>query len=76
MIIMFSNVFYKSVSNSFCKLRKFVYQSLIQNSKYENPIFCKSFHSSSKYQFQIKNTRYNFILNIYTKFIYIYIYNI
>lgn len=56
---MFSNIFYRSVSNSFCKLRKFVYQSLVQNYKYESPIFCKSFHSSSKYLFQIKNTRQN-----------------
>lgn len=60
-------MFYRNVSNSICKLRKFVYQSLIQNSKYKNPIFCKSFHSSTKYLFQIKNTRYNFILNIYIK---------
>ncbi|XP_043591069.1 transmembrane protein 223 [Bombus pyrosoma] len=62
---------HRNVTNSLCKLQ-FVYQSLVRNTKYRNPMLYKFLHSSSKRTFRIKNTReckkelYNDLSNINT----------
>ncbi|CAL7943695.1 unnamed protein product [Xylocopa violacea] len=52
--------------NSIKKLQ-IVYQSLAKNIKCRNYIFRKSFHSSSKCSFNVKNTRYNNVDNFNIK---------
>ncbi|XP_050598264.1 transmembrane protein 223 [Bombus affinis] len=62
---------HRNATNSLCKVQ-FVYQLLVRNTKYRNPMLYKFFHSSSKCTFRIKNTReckkqlYNDLRNVNT----------
>lgn len=56
MTMLLNILFHRNATNSLCKLQ-FVYQSLVRNTKYRNPMLYKSLHSSSKCTFRIKSIR-------------------
>lgn len=47
---------HRNATNSLCKLQ-FVYQSLVRNTKYRNPMLSKFLHSSSKCTFRIRECK-------------------